>query len=110
MVAAVALFLTFAIFCLFLFTRTQGQRGFWPKLSGLPSPKRKRNTVFIACGSIMVIAMLTYGVLRLLHVPTWNHLLLIVEWVCLWSFGFAWLVKGQQLFKDVLEPAPDPIA
>ncbi len=100
MAAAVALFLTFAIFCLFLFTRTQEQSGFWPKLSNLPRQKRRRNIVFIVCGSIMVVAMLTYGVLRWVGAQTPNHLLLIVEWVCLWSFGFAWLVKGQQLFKD----------
>jgi len=37
-----------------------------------------------------------------------HHLVFVVEWVCLWSFGFAWLVKGQQLFKDEVDVSPKP--
>jgi hypothetical protein len=104
MAAAVLLFLTFAWFCLVLFCRSSPhQKGFLPKLAGLPRQKRKRNLTFIVCGSVMVAAMLYYAAVVLLgqhgH-PEPRYALLIVEWICLWAFAVAWLVKGQQLFKD----------
>jgi len=63
---------------------------------------------------IMVTAMAVFGAwvgaAKLLNIPKPHHLLFAVEWVCLSVFGFAWLVKGQQLFKDaeVRVPKPEP--
>ncbi|HEX5235563.1 MAG TPA: hypothetical protein VFW25_09550 [Silvibacterium sp.] len=108
-IAACALFLTFAYFCLALFirTRTNGAINLKPKLATLPRAKKHRNVVFTICGWIMVSAMAVFGgwvgIAKLFHGSTPNHLLFVVEWVCLWAFGFAWLVKGQQLFKDAEE-------
>lgn len=102
--AAIALFGTFAVFCLFLFTRTTGQKTQRLRRSVLPRQKRKRNNVFIVCGLIMIIAMATYGIWTAIsHYGVWkpSHLLFAIEWICLWSFGAAWLVKGQQIFKDL---------
>lgn len=113
-IAACALFLTFAYFCLVLFIRTQkeGVVVRRPKLAELPKPKRHRNIVFLVCGWIMVTAMAVFGAwvgaAKLLNVPKPDHLLFVVEWVCLWAFGFAWLVKGQQLFKDTDVGVPKP--
>jgi hypothetical protein len=111
--AATTLFLTFAWFCLVLFTRTADDpNGYMPRLQGLPHRKKIRNATYIICGSGMLLAMLIYA----LHTPlgsvwpalfTATHLLLGVEWTCLWLFGFAWLTKGQQLFADE-QPHPHP--
>ena len=113
-IAACALFLTFAYFCLVLFTRTQkdGVVISRPKLAELPKPKRHRNIAFLVCGWIMVTAMAVFaawvGAAKWLNVPKPHHLLFVVEWVCLWAFGFAWLVNGQQLFKDAEAGVPKP--
>jgi len=106
-IAACLLFLTFAYFCLVLFIRTKknGVVDRKPALASLPKRKRQRNMVFLVCGWIMLGAMIVFGAwsgaVWLLKVWEPRHLLFVVEWVCLWAFGFAWLVKGQQLFKDV---------
>jgi hypothetical protein len=105
-IAASALFLTFAYFCLVLFIRTRknGAIVHRPRLATLPKAKRNRNVVFLICGWIMLATMAVYagwiGAAKLLHVARPFHLLFVVEWVCLWAFALAWLVKGQQLFKD----------
>ena len=113
-IAACALFLTFAYFCLVLFTRTKrdGVVDPRPALATLPKPKKKRNITFLVCGWIMLVAMAIFGLwtgaAKLLNLPEPRHLLFGVEWVCLWAFGVAWLVKGQQLFKDVEGDGPKP--
>ena len=115
LIAGVALFLVFALFCLVLFIRTEkdGAVVRRPKLATLPKPKRNRNIVFLVCGWIMVTVIATSGIwvgvaklFNKITVP--DHLVFVVEWVCLWSFGFAWLVKGQQLFKDEVDVSPKP--
>ena len=102
--SAVLLFLTFAWFCLVLFCRSPRHPGsFIPRLAGLPRQKKKRNITFILCGSTMVVAMLYYAIVLLMRSSTHpepHYALLVVEWICLWAFALAWLVKGQQLFKD----------
>lgn len=102
--AATALFLTFAYFCLFLFTRSAcNPNKSGPQLSGLPPQKQKRNAFFIFSGCVMVAAMLYYAIRSYLPNPP-DHLLLIIEWICLWAFGSAWLVKGQLIFADADTP------
>lgn len=104
--AAVALFATFAYFCLRLFVRTRvnGVVVRRPRAAMLAKPKRKRNATFVVCGWTMVGAMAVgggwYGLNWLAHVPVPSHLMFAIEWICLWAFALAWLVKGQQLFKD----------
>jgi hypothetical protein len=102
---------------LFIRTKKNGVVDPRPKLATLPNPKRHRNIAFLVCGWIMVMAMAVFGVwvgaAKLLKIAKPHHLLFGVEWVCLWAFGFAWLVKGQQLFKDAegdaSEPAPEHV-
>lgn len=106
-VSAILLFLTFAFFCLVLFTRsTDDPNGFAPRLKGLPEKKKQRNKVFIVCGVIMVAAMGSFVVAKMVDPELRHHELLIVEWICLWAFGVAWLVKGQQLLKDTVPVPP----
>ena len=106
-VSAILLFLTFAFFCLVLFTRsTDDPDSFAPRLKGLPEKKKQRNVVFIVCGCIMLAAMGCFVIAKIMDPELRHHQLLIVEWVCLWAFGIAWLVKGQQLLKDTVPDAP----
>ncbi len=109
-IAAVLLFLTFAVFCIFLFTRsTQHPHSFWPRFSGLPHQKKKRNVFFVLCGCAILVAMIAYPSLRhFFPVPKLSHLMYVIEWICLWAFGWAWLVKGQLIFADSNHPAPYP--
>jgi hypothetical protein len=110
--AGCALFLIFAYFCLVLFIRTRknGVVNLKPKLAELPRPKRRRNIVYLLCGWIILLTVAGSGIWTVaaayLNVATPQHLLFWAEWVCLWAFGFAWLVKGQQLFRDVEDQAP----
>ena len=108
-IAAGFLFLTFAFFCLVLFTRTTDDpNGFRPRLRGLPRRKKQRNFVFIVCGGVMLVTM---AVMEGADLLKWDvpYLTLIGEWTCLWAFGIAWLVKGQQMLKDTA-PEPGPVA
>lgn len=106
--AAIALFLTLAWFCLVLFCRSSDDPHRLRPRWNIPfSPqKQKRNRVFIICGCTMLAAMAYYAVVMLLKrfggraEP--HYALLVVEWICLWAFGVAWLVKGQQMFGDVV--------
>src|SRR5690348_15416388 len=105
-IAACALFLVFTYFCLVLFTRTQTTGSGKPRrlLKGLPTMKRYRNLVYIVCGCIMLAAIVIFASFAAAHklwkTPEPTYLVLAVEWVCLWAFGIAWLVKGQQLLRD----------
>lgn len=99
-VFAVTLFLTLGYFCLFLFRLTAGT---------LTRQKLQRNRVYTVCGWTIYIAIATEGLLGILAKnlipsmqPWWQngHHLLVCEIVCLWAFGYAWLVKGEAFFKD----------
>jgi uncharacterized membrane protein YqgA involved in biofilm formation len=102
-VAAVLLFLDFAWMCIFRFTRTQGQKAPSQSPHTLTPKKRVRNNVYRVCGGLMVAAMAIEAAAWLFPSSALGqvgHLTFGVEAVCLFSFGFAWLVKGQQLFAD----------
>lgn len=106
-IAACALFLVFTYFCLVLFTRTHANGAIKrrPSLKELRGAKKQRNIVYIVCGWIMLAAIGAFVLLSAVAKFDSNfdeprYLVFGVEWVCLWAFGFAWLVKGQQLFKD----------
>lgn len=93
-IAAALLFLDFAWMCLFRFTHSG---------SHLTEEKKTRNSVFRTCGIVMIVAMSVQVVASVIYlINGWHvdHLTYGVETVCLVSFGFAWIVKGQQLFPD----------
>lgn len=95
--ASVLLFLTFAYFCLFLFTKTK-QRG------DVKGNKRIRNRIYIICGIIILVSISGIAVIGI--VPAWydalKHLKPIysLETVALLAFGYSWLIKGETFFKD----------
>ncbi len=89
-------FLILAYFCFCLFTRSApGQ----PMTPG----KKKRNTVYKACGWIIVVSI---GLIALYHVPKIGlglerfKPIFWLESACVWAFSFSWLVKGEAWLQD----------
>ena len=108
--AAILLFLDFAWICLTRFTRTGNQQNPTTSPETLTPRKRVRNSIYRICGTIMVLTMATDAIIWFVLRIKIPHLTFAVEWICLWAFGFAWLVKGQQLLADTQpQPAPTPV-
>lgn len=87
-------FLILALFSLFLFTRSEPQ----------PSKEKlRRNVIYIACGSIMVVAL--SGLLLFMALFAGKHpqsrFVFWAETVALVAFGISWLTKGGTLYPDV---------
>jgi hypothetical protein len=114
--AALGLVLFLAYLCFREFAPVVEERHTDP--AGRPTrAKARRNGLYRASGLIIVacvLLMILGGVLRARSPEAeswwdrWN-LTLWVEWVALWAFGTAWLVKGRVLgwlLRDPAEPAP----
>ncbi|MBN2239825.1 MAG: hypothetical protein JW712_08620 [Dehalococcoidales bacterium] len=115
-VSATGLFIIFAFFCLFLFTKTRDSRpnDLWHTIisfrfgrikSNTPEMrnKKKRNKVYVGCGLFMLTGMIITVVYNLCWQDTILSLarpVLILEWLMIWAFGIAWLVKGQTIWSD----------
>ncbi len=95
-ISATTLFITLAVMCLFLFTKST------------PNPteeKKVRNKIYKSCG-IIIFASLIFlaiymntNILRL-QFGHWKPVFLF-ESIMLLAFGFAWIVKGDlKCFKD----------
>jgi hypothetical protein len=88
-------FLSLSFNSLFLFTRRH------PGVLG--REKKRRNTIYRACGIVMLLAILCIAVYTLFLRNTFlakTYPVLILESVALFAFGISWLVKGNTLFKD----------
>jgi hypothetical protein len=97
-VAAVLLFLTLAYFCLVLFRRKDI----------IPTARKVvRNHVYLTCGLIILVTLATFGIAEflqafgLIETVRPRNLLFYVETICLLAFGFAWIVKGEQILGDL---------
>lgn len=82
---------------LFLFTKTKD-------VEKMGKQKKKRNVVYIICGIVMILAILVIllGFLKVIN-PVWYQEHAMTFWmeaVAIESFGFAWLVKGETIFRD----------
>jgi hypothetical protein len=95
---AALLFLTFAYFSLFLFTKTSDI---------IPTPQKLiRNVIYRSCGLIIIICIM--GILLLtilddqdkLSTQKANIYTFILETIALFAFGSSWLVKGGTILKD----------
>ena len=96
-VFAIAFFITMALMCLLLFTRSDVAP------SERSSQKNTRNGVYVVCG----VVILVFTVLAVLSsfVPqsfvNEVHPLFWCEAVGTFTFGVAWWIKGQTLWRDV---------
>ena len=98
------LFIILGYVSFYLFTRTVRHRD--PHTTEQPTRrKHSRNSVYRACGIIIWTSLSLYVLysiinsyypdIRLIAWLTDHQVLFIVEWICLWAFGFSWLVKGE---------------
>lgn len=102
-ISAAVLFLTLACISLFLFTKTAAKPAPGGKRAKLPRQKARRNAVYIACGSVMLLCIALMAVVDLL--PPASPILALdpvfwIETLALFAFGISWLVKGDTLFRD----------
>jgi hypothetical protein len=94
---AALLFLTFAYFSLFLFTKT----------SKPPTPEKLiRNKIYRACGWIIIVCVIAIFILTImdnkeaLETEKANIYTFIFETIALFAFGISWLVKGGTFLND----------
>jgi hypothetical protein len=102
LLCATLFFLTLAFFSLFLFRKSEGP---------MTSRKRIRNKVYTTCGWLIILALVCAVVGPLIvgeeNYNEWS-LLFVFETLASEAFGFAWLVKGGTILKDVSAPATEP--
>jgi hypothetical protein len=100
--SALGLFAVFIVFSLLLFPQSKLKR------QEFKAPQRRRNLIYALSGWSMVIliaALILCFLLGLEKVLGQLRLVFWVETLMLWSFGIAWLTKGQQFWlKDDQTP------
>ena len=97
---AIAYLVTFACYCLFLFTRTDGRRDMTPR-------KRVRNRWYKACGWTIVACLVLIGIYKkwLETAPGWQWLscwcpVFWLEALAVDAFGVAWIIKSEAILGD----------
>ena len=90
--SATFFFLILGYLSIFNFTKSS-------KPSAEQSPaKKRRNIVYIICGSIIWLSMaILFIYFQFLHEKWPDSTVFIFETVSLWAFGISWLVKGRAL-------------
>ncbi|NES28736.1 DUF998 domain-containing protein [Micromonospora terminaliae] len=100
-VAAAALFVLLAVFCLVLFTR--------PDRAGV-APSRSAVRFYRACGGVILVAIAVALASTQLPAEV-RHTLKPVLWcetVAVFAFGAAWVAKSDALFRAAGEGSKDP--
>jgi magnesium-transporting ATPase (P-type) len=90
MAFAAMFFFSLAFTSIFLFTRSRGGR--------VTAAKRRRNRLYVACGLVMVAAILlvvVYLVFFQGSAISRAKPVLVLETIALTAFGISWLVKGK---------------
>ena len=113
-VSAACLFIILAFFSIYLFTRTgkppfdfwrtvKQAFGFVKSDNSMSEEKIKRNKIYIICGILMLVFLISTGLYKLFWSETAISIIkpvLILEWLMIWAFGISWLIKGETLFRD----------
>jgi hypothetical protein len=93
---AVSFFSLLAYNSIFLFTKTTvGEK--------MSSNKKKRNVLFVICGSVIFVSLVIMFILRLaLGEPAFSSkpIVFVLESLMLTGFGVSWLVKGETMWRD----------
>lgn len=93
-------FVTLACMALFLFTKKN------PDQQKVTARKHMRNTIYIICGLIVLLAIAAIPVAWITD-RVWSETHQWTFWMetlALEAFGFSWLVKGETILKDKCEP------
>jgi hypothetical protein len=89
-------FVTLAIFCLYLFTKTDPSTRQTRK-------KRQRNVVYVVCGCTIVVCIVLSLIVAFLpgDAPVKRHNpILYLETIAVFAFGWSWFVKGEAILGD----------
>lgn len=89
-------FILLAINSIFLFTITSDR-------STMTQNKKKRNVVYVTCGVIILLSIISLVIIELTVDPIIikeKCLVFILETIMLEAFGISWLVKGETIFRD----------
>lgn len=100
MVLGMALFLALAYISAFRFTKSDD--------GGSPTPaKRRRNRIYVASGSIMIVCIVFgivyYTMLQETVVASFKPVFWL-ESLALWAVGWSWFVKGRTILTDRARP------
>lgn len=90
-------FVLLAVNSIFLFTKSSHS----PEEFSLN--KKIRNAIYVSCGVIILVSLVTLLVLSLAMGRPWaeeHRITIIIETVMLLAFGTSWLIKGETLFRD----------
>ena len=100
-ISASILFTTLGLISLFLFTKTNKKEDN-PNYSweAMTSRKKIRNIIYRVCGIIILSSLVVLVVISKLNLFSKYSPIFICETICLFSFGFSWLVKGNTILKD----------
>ena len=115
-VSATGLFLMFSFFCLFIFTKTEKSRPnhlrqtlasfrFCTIKSNIPEMrlKMRRNKIYVTCGLVILLGIVLVPIYNLFLQQTVISVVkptLSLEWLMIWAFGLAGLVKGETIWSD----------
>lgn len=95
--SALVFFILLSVNSIFLFTLSKDKK------IKKDSNKAKRNLIYIICGIIILISIITLFIINFTidyDIISRYKLVLIFETIMLFVFGISWLVKGDTLFKD----------
>ncbi|HMF42256.1 MAG TPA: hypothetical protein VKQ32_16390 [Polyangia bacterium] len=84
-IAAVALFVSFILFAVWLFRKSDT-----PRRRDRPPDKRRRDDICLGCGLVMIACVIWAGVASLLDKP-----IFVPESIAIVAFSISWLVKGE---------------
>jgi len=83
--AAVVLFLSFILFAVWLFRKSDT-----PRRRDRPADKRRRDDICLACGLVMIACVVWAGVASFVDAP-----IFVPESIAIVAFALSWLVKGE---------------
>jgi len=95
--SAAAVFTFLAWYCLVVFTRPEPGVSADPATGALNAAKRTRNTLYVACGCVILICIIAMALEFIFRFSWWNGVRATfwAETLALWAFGVSWIVKGR---------------
>lgn len=85
------LFLTLGYYSAFYFVKSDEE---------VKGNKRIRNRIYTLCGYTMIGLVVFTGITKAFSFIPFTNYIFFVESLCLLTFGFSWLIKGETLWKD----------
>lgn len=86
LISAASLFVILGVFAVYFFRMSDAV---------IPTPQKgKRNRLYLACGLVIFLCILSVIVSEFAHPPARWNLLFWLETLMVWAFAVSWLVKG----------------